>query len=211
MLDHFSVGPVRAGKVKHFRCGTAGIHLLVGGVGMMETAFHLATALRDIPVHHAIQAGIAGAFDRKLNIGDIVRVDSQRYGDLGTRDSSGFSDVFDLGLTGRNEPPFENAAVRNSGPGRALHDDLEAVGSITVNQVTTEPADIDRLVGKYGPEVESMEGLAFHYACSRASVSYAEIRSVSNYIAPKAEAQWNIPKAVETLNDYLIAWLDSRC
>jgi len=55
-----------------------------------------------------------------------------------------------------------------------------------------------------------MEGAAFHYACLKEKVPYAEIRSISNYVEKRDRSKWNIPLAIKNLNDFFIVLLNEK-
>ena len=48
-------------------------------------AYGMAKILANKEVHLAVNAGIAGAINRELNIGEVVQVSSERFADLGHR------------------------------------------------------------------------------------------------------------------------------
>jgi len=43
------------------------------------------------------------------------------------------------------------------------------------------------------PQIESMEGAAFMYACIIHKVPFAQVRAVSNVVERRNRAAWNIP------------------
>jgi futalosine hydrolase len=49
-----------------------------------------------------------------------------------------------------------------------------------------------------------MEGIAFHYACKQAKIPFLQIRAISNYVTPRNKSEWEIPLAIQNLNQYLI-------
>jgi futalosine hydrolase len=55
----------------------------------------------------------------------------------------------------------------------------------------------------YHADLESMEGAAFFYACLSDGVPFAEIRSVSNYVAERDKSHWNVPLAIQNLDKTL--------
>ena len=82
------------------------------------------------------------------------------------------------------------------------------VKGISVNKVNGNQQGIDKVVQKYHPDVESMEGAAFLYACLTESVPCLQIRSVSNYVEIWDKDTWNIPLAVENLNKTAMKIID---
>jgi len=51
--------------------------------------------------------------------------------------------------------------------------------------------------------VESMEGAAVFYVCRYLGVPCVQIRAISNRVAPRENAGWNIPLALENLKESL--------
>ena len=114
LIAYLEGGSFEQVQSSRFRKGNHEVHLLVSGVGIALTTYHLTRALRDQVYDLVIQAGIAGSFDRSIPLGEVVQVVSEQFADLGVEEADGsFTDVFSLGLLDRNFPPFEN--------GRLLH------------------------------------------------------------------------------------------
>ncbi|HRI61865.1 MAG TPA: futalosine hydrolase [Saprospiraceae bacterium] len=182
---------------------------LITGVGMASVAFHTGRFfLQDLP-DLAINAGIAGAFDRNLQLGDVLNVVTERYGDLGVEEADGrFTDLFELGLLEPNTTPFINGLLRNPSVEQAAF--LPAVHGLTVNKVSGSAASIKAIRAKYPNEqVESMEGAAFFYACLFSNVPFLEIRGISNYVESRNREAWNLPLAIDNLNRVLIEMMES--
>lgn len=179
------------------------IHILLTGVGMMQSAFALASELAKQTYDGALLAGIAGAFDKQLQLGEVVAVESECYGDLGAEDKEDFIDIVDLGFLQPDAFPFQG--------GRIINEDSLFIGaalplypSLSVNTVTGKQSSIDARSSKYHCALETMEGIAFHYACKQAKIPFVQIRAISNYVTPRNKAEWNIPLAIQNLNQYLI-------
>ncbi|MEQ1746824.1 MAG: futalosine hydrolase [Saprospiraceae bacterium] len=180
---------------------------LVTGVGLVTTAWHLG---RYFALHRpdwALNAGIAGAFDRTLRLGDVVQVASDRFGDLGAEEADGrFADLFDLGLAAPNEPPFQEGVLKNPASEQTAF--LPLAHGLTVNRVHGCADSIGSVRKKY-PEVqvETMESAAFFHACLLAEVPFVALRSISNYVEPRNRAAWEIGPAVERLNTVVVEML----
>ena len=54
-----------------------------------------------------------------------------------------------------------------------------------------------------------MEGAAFFYACLLAKIPFLEIRSISNYVEARNRETWNLPLAINNLNQILIEILEA--
>ncbi|HEY0274233.1 MAG TPA: hypothetical protein VGC22_13660, partial [Chitinophaga sp.] len=70
--------------------------------------------------------------------------------------------------------------------------------------VSGSASTITRLETRYQPQVESMEGAAFHYACLVEKVPFLQLRSISNYVEVRDKSKWKIGLAVKHLNDALL-------
>lgn len=53
-----------------------------------------------------------------------------------------------------------------------------------------------------------MEGAAFFYACLLAGVPFLQIRSISNRVEPRNRTAWDIPSAIQNLNQTLMEMLE---
>jgi len=182
---------------------------LVTGVGSIATAWHLAQYLTTMPTDWALNAGVAGAFDRTLSLGDVVQVTAEQFGDLGVEEADGgFSDLFQLGLSDPNDPPFVNGMLYNPTAGQTKF--LPPVHGLTVNRVHGHSASIEAVRQSFPhAQVESMEGAAFFYGCLSANIPFAEIRSISNYVETRNRENWQLGLAIDNLNRVLLEILDS--
>jgi len=179
------------------------IKLLITGVGINHTAYALGRYFAVSKPDLAINAGIAGAISSKLNIGEVVNIISEEFGDLGVEESDGsFSSIHDLGLIEPDIFPFKKGWLHNHVAGEFSF--LKNVHGISVQKVHGSTIQIEELKKRTTAEVESMEGAAFFYACLMEKVPFLEIRSISNYVEARNKENWNIPLAIEKLNKTLI-------
>ena len=182
-------------KNQESRVKNQDIEILVTGVGMVATAFalgkHLATNQYDL----AINLGIAGSFDRSITLGDLVEVVEDSFSELGAEDDEEFLSIEKLGFGEANFKP----SVR-------LYDfgitDIRQVSAITVNTVHGNETSIKKLSHRIKPQLESMEGAAFFYACKQAGVPGMQIRAVSNYVEKRNRDAWMIGLAIKNLNSF---------
>ena len=190
-----------------FQKGDHSITVAITGVGIAATAWHLGHLLATFRPDWAVNAGVAGVFDRSLALGTVVHVIADRFGDTGAETADGaFLDLFDLGLHTPNQAPYINGQLYN--PAAGQFNFLPPVHGLTVNKVHGHQPSIDRVRQKY-PEsqVESMEGAAFFYACLQKSIPFTAIRSISNYVEPRNRDQWQLGRAIESLNQVLLEML----
>jgi len=79
---------------------------------------------------------------------------------------------------------------------------IRQVSAITVNTVHGNETSIKKLTGRISPQLESMEGAAFFYACKQAGLPCLQIRAVSNYVEKRNRDAWQIGLAIKNLNSF---------
>ncbi|MBC6994681.1 futalosine hydrolase [Neolewinella lacunae] len=170
------------------------------GVGLPATAFALGRRLGSGPVvGPMVQAGVGGALDPTLALGEVVRITSERFADLGAEDPAGHHlRLSDIGLP--PGPPFDGEEVLRLPPGYARLPFRECAG-YSVNRVSGNDQSISVLRRRL-PEaqVESMEGAAFFYACLSAGLEPVQLRAISNYVEARNRANWRMGEAIGALN-----------
>jgi futalosine hydrolase len=180
--------------------------VLITGVGSVATTYLLTGKIGDRCPDLVIQAGIAGCFTGRPP-GEVVAVGEEWLADLGVWEGHGFRTLADLGLTGKDTPPFRDGALVNPYKKLLALSGLEQVRGITVNEITTSRDRLKWYQQNLAPVVESMEGGALHYVCLRENIPFIQIRSVSNDAGERDKTKWNIGAAVRQLNERLIALL----
>lgn len=198
---------------RKFSFGDLNISVLLTGVGLPLAMFQLTRALTIARYELVINAGIAGALDQRLDLGTVVQVVSETFADLGVEEADGsFTDLFKLNLISTEAPPFQDGKMQNTFG--SAYDFLPKVHGITVNKVHGSAASIEQLKRRTNASVESMEGAAVFYNCLMYQTPFLEIRSVSNYVEPRNRDAWEIPLAIENLNqvlkDMLIGLIENK-
>lgn len=187
-----------------------GVHILITGMGMLNTAAHLALYASRYERDFYIDAGICGAFNRALKIGDVLQIYSETYGDFGVENDEAFQDFFDLGFIDKKEDAFQYGLCEPILSDFHQKINLPKASSITVNKVHGNENSIKTIQEKYKADTENMEGLAFYYVLKLVNKPGIEIRAVSNYVEKRNKDNWNIKDAVENLNKALIALLENK-
>lgn len=169
--------------------------VLITGVGMVATAFALGQHLS--PKYNlVVNFGIAGCFDRNIELGTVLNVTEDIFSELGAENGNEFLSITDLGF-GDNR--FKSKTDRKVG--------LPIAKGLTVNCVTGSEKSIKSLVSRFSPTTESMEGAAVLYACRQQNVDCIQVRSISNYVEPRNKDNWKIGLAVKNLNDWAISFI----
>ncbi|PPK86662.1 futalosine hydrolase [Neolewinella xylanilytica] len=185
------------------RFGNVEVHLLFTGMGPLATAYALGAYLTNHAVQLAIQGGIAGAFDRDLAIGEVVRVENDRLLDFGAEDRDGsWLNLADMGF--RYATPFQEDGSLKPITVSAQYLPYRVVSGGTTGRSSGSRSTIDRLRRQF-PEVqiETMEGAAFFYATQMAGVEPLQLRAISNYVTERDRESWQIGKAIAALDGAL--------
>jgi futalosine hydrolase len=182
------------------------ISILVTGVGSIATAWSLKQWLvTNRKPDLIINAGIAGSYKEELGLGDVVVVVSDCFADAGIEDGENHITLFEAGFTGDNEFPYKNGILQAeqyySG---MVKKKLKTANAITVNTSTGSEATRDRLVKKFNPDIETMEGATFFYICIRENIPFLALRAISNRVEKRDRGSWNISLALNNLSFKLI-------
>ena len=175
------------------------MQVLITGAGMVNTALMMGrfnNNLHDL----TLNVGVAGAFDKTIQLGELVEVTTDCLSELGAEDNDYFLTYDKLDLGGSH---IFNA---NSNSTLINTSNLKHVKGITVNTVHGNEVSIEKIKQLYNPDIESMEGAAFFAGCN-SSNQYTQIRAISNYVEKRNKSKWNMPLAIKNLNEYLVEFV----
>ncbi|MFD2285226.1 futalosine hydrolase [Pedobacter petrophilus] len=186
--QHYSLPEKDFVESKHF-------DVLITGVGMVATAFALGQNLTS-KYQLVINLGIAGCFDRNIELGTLVNIKEDIFAELGAENGDEFLSITELGF---GENHFQHRTK--------ITIDLPAVRAITVNAVSGSEKSIQNQLKRFNPVAESMEGAAVFYACQQANIDCIQVRGLSNYVEPRNKDNWKIGLAIKNLNDWAITFI----
>ncbi|MBD1393707.1 futalosine hydrolase [Mucilaginibacter glaciei] len=175
--------------------------LLITGVGMVATAFALGSELAANDYDLAINLGIAGSFDKNIALGELVEITLDTLAELGAEDDEAFLPIEQMGF---GESVFAATAKLTD---IYIVKPLQQANAITVNTVHGNEHSIQKVSDRLNPQIESMEGAAFFYACREAGVPCLQIRAVSNYVEKRNRDNWQIGLAIKNLNNFAVEML----
>ena len=185
-------------KLSTYKLDDQEFDLLCTGVGMVATSFHMGRVLANNSYHKVMNAGIAGSFEKNIPLGTVVEIVEDQFPEMGADDGEHFLSLIDLELIKADDFPFQSGVLSNEQSSWNLT--YPKVKSITVNTVHGCEERISKTEARFHPQLESMEGAAFFYACKTAKVPCVQIRSISNYVERRNKTSWNIPLAIHNLN-----------
>lgn len=189
-----------------YRFGNFEIYLLVTGVGSISMAWALKQwiTLNNKP-DLAINCGIAGSYKEELNTGDVVIPFTDCFADAGIEDGDNFLTLSDAGLMSPDEFPFKDGLIyTDTSYNEKLKSILKPVRAITVNTATGSETSRRKLVKRFNPDIETMEGATFFYICSRETVPFLALRAISNRVEARDKNNWNITLALNNLSEKLV-------
>ncbi len=178
------------------------VDFLITGVGMINTCFELTIAVLQTKYDYVVNIGIAGSFERDIEIGETVWVKRELFSEMGAEDGDDFLSLIQLGLQTHDEFPFEWGELK----AKQLKElntlaSLKQVRAITVNKVHGNEESIMKTKMQFSPQIESMEGAAVFYVCLKANIDCIQIRTISNYVERRNKNNWNIPLALNNLQN----------
>jgi futalosine hydrolase len=183
------------------------LDILITGVGLTATTFHLQKQINLKRPDLVIQAGIAGCFDKTLPLGKVVVVGKDCIADEGVLEGGEFRSVFDLGFGKPNQFPYSKGWLVNPDKNLLKKTGLKVVSAVSVNQITTSPKMIRSITSNLAASTESMEGAALHYTCLQEKCGFLQLRAFSNYVGERNKAKWKVKESIINLNNELIRLL----
>jgi futalosine hydrolase len=183
---------------------TFDFELLITGVGMVATAFALGRHLASNQYDLVLNLGIAGSFDRNVPLGQVLEITEDTFAELGAEDDAEFLSIEKMGFgVGTYQPSTKLADLYN------LFNTFNLPGAkaITVNTVHGNEDSIKKVTERLHPQLESMEGAAFFYACRQMEAPCLQIRAVSNYVEKRNRDNWQIGLAIKNLNTFALEFL----
>lgn len=186
------------------------VDVLYTGVGMVSTAVWSTRQLLSQTYDLALNIGVCGSFVPEFAPGAVVHIVSERLSELGAEDGDEFITMQELKLIADDEPPYSGGQLVNAQP--PLNPVLASVPQargITVNTVHGRDDTIAQIVGRFAPQVESMEGAGFMYACLVHHLPFAEVRAVSNVVERRNRERWQMKEAIAALRDVTLRLLEA--
>ena len=179
------------------------LQVLITGIGMVNTAFMMGRYINSL-FDLVINVGVCGAFDRDLELGQVVHVTEDLLSEMGAEDDNEFLtyDLLDL--------PGSHRFSQYYSISNPLINSLKKVKGVTVNTVHGNDGSIEKVKHLYNPDIESMEGAAYFASCKKSGGDFIQIRAISNYVEKRDKSRWQMPLAIKNLNDFLINFINSN-
>jgi futalosine hydrolase len=217
-LEHS--GRVKTGGYEYVE-GTIGnlrVVVCAGGVGKVNAAAATAVMIDRYQPQLVINTGCAGAYvGSGLSIGNLVVASEEVLADDGVVVADGWKDLRYMnlpsveqgGLSCYNMLPLSRHASE-----KAMQlADYFGVFLMRGRFATVSTCSGTRLHGaelshRWSALIENMEGAAVAQVCLRCGVDCLEIRGISNMVEERDLKKWDIPRAVEATQRFVLKYLE---
>ncbi|MCQ6265185.1 futalosine hydrolase [Fictibacillus sp. WQ 8-8] len=177
------------------------VDVVLAGVGPVASAINTMKALNANTYNLVINAGIAGGFANRADIGSLVIANEIVCADLGAESPDGFLSLDELGFGSSTRVGVDESFVL------AISSALSKAGLIaqpapilTLSKVTGTTETTEELMERE-PEAaaEAMEGYGVALAAQEYNLPVLEIRAISNTVGPRDREGWRIKDALISL------------
>ena len=148
LLGHLPAKVTREGTLPGYLYHNHCIDVLITGIGMVATSYLLGKHLWAKTYDLAINAGIAGSFNKNIAPGTVVNITEDGVPEMGAEEGETILSVFDLGLADPDGKPYEGGKLRNNNcpfHNNIIIKKLDKASSITSNTVRGTLPGIERI------------------------------------------------------------------
>jgi futalosine hydrolase len=198
--------------------GTLHVTLCAGGVGKINAAAAAAALIERQKPRLVINTGCAGAYPGSgLFVGDLAVASNEILGDEGVQTAEGWKDLRFMELTScvqgkrsyHNEIPLSIHAAEKAMQLADYYGVLLMRGRfVTVSTCSGTRQRGETLARHFNAIAESMEGAAVAQICVRSGVDCLEIRGISNLVTDRDMSAWDIPRAAESAQRFVLKYLE---
>ena len=191
-----------ATEIEPFTAVNNQVDVLITGVGVPSTIYHLQKRIHQMDYDFIIQAGIVGSFSNDFTLGHVVLVKQDCFADLGIEEKENYTPVFNTAFANKDEFPFTDGWLMNTDE-NLEYSNLPKAKAITVNKVSDSELQKKQFIQTFNADLESMEGAALHYVCLQEKIPFLQIRSISNHVGERDKTKWKMKEAIQNLNTEL--------
>lgn len=202
MLDYLKVEASQH-EFQTYKLHSLTIDIIFSGIGILQTSYNLMDYLSHRHPDAWIQAGIGGAFDPSLNIGDVYQIESEVLVEFGAEDRDGrIMSPFELGWNDPNGFPYNGGKLICPHINEKF--EIPIATGMTSMHAHGFPPHIEQLRKDVNGQIENMEGAAFFYISLIKKIPFLSIRSISNYVEARDTKKWNFSNSITNLNNVII-------
>lgn len=196
-------------NLSSYKLGNLDIDILITGHGSVFMAYHLTKVINTYSYDLAVNLGIAGSFDYFLELGFVVNVIQEQFGDLGFEEKDSFFTLGEKELMDEDSFPFNEGFLKSLGNFEIdVVESLIPVKAITVNTLHGRQENIQKVKNRFKCEIETMSGAAFFYTCLMEKIPFLQIRAISYFIEIRKVENWHHPLALGNLTTTVLEILE---
>lgn len=198
--------------------GALPVVICVGGIGKVNAAAASAVMIERVQPRLVINTGCAGAYAGSgLGVGSLAVASNEVLGDEGVFTANEWLDMKEikLSLLSRGNRRYYNEAPLSRHAAEKCMRLADYCGIrmgrgnfITVSACSGSLRRGEELAGRYDGICENMEGAAVAFTCLRYGVDCLEIRGISNLVGDRDMSAWDIPRAVEAAQRFVLKYLE---
>lgn len=217
-LEHS--GRVTSGGFEYVE-GTIGnlrVVVCAGGIGKVNAAAATAVMIDRYQPQLVINTGCAGAYTGSgLSIGNLVVASEEVLADDGVAVAAGWKDLRYMNLPSVEQggmscynllPLSRHAAEKAMQLADYYGVPLLRGRSATVSTCSGSCESGAVLSERWNAVIENMEGAAVAQICLRCGIDCLEIRGISNMVEERDLKRWDIPRAVESVQRFVLKYLE---
>ena len=213
-------GRVTSGGYEYVE-GTIGnlrVVVCAGGIGKVNAAAATAVMIDRYQPQLVINTGCAGAYvGSGLSIGNLVVASEEVLADDGVAVAAGWKDLryMNLHSVGQGALSYYNLLPLSRHASEKAMQLADYYGvflmrgrSATVSTCSGTREHGAELSRRWNAVIENMEGAAVAQVCLRCGVDCLEIRGISNMVEERDLKKWDIPRAVEAAQRFVLKYLE---
>ena len=192
--------------------------LCAGGVGKINAAIATSALIERFRPRLVINLGCAGAYPGSgLSIGDLAVASEEILGDEGVLTTNGWQNLEYMNLPAlvqgsqryyNSIPLSKHAAEKAMQMADCYGVKLVRGRFVTISTCSGTKQRGEELAGQFGAISENMEGAAVAMTCLRYGINCLEIRGISNLVEERDLQGWDIPRAVEAAQRFVLKYLE---
>ena len=176
------------------------------GHTIFETAFKMANALNANTYHLVLFAGLANSLNKVMKDGQVLNVINDIPYKIGFETENEFQNLYQLNYLDKTKAPHQRGGFINmSSSYFNVFLPYMKTASLTTNILGGNEATLKEKIDNYPIHIETINGLAFQYACLTKKIPFYQIRVVERNLIYKTE---NKVLALENLNNELKKIID---
>jgi futalosine hydrolase len=189
------------------------------GMGKVNAALSTVSLVCACNPDLLVNTGCAGAYEESgLSVGDLALACTEIYGDEGVQTLTGWQplDYIGIPLVEIGGKRYFNEIPLAFSPAEKALRFAEMCGTglmkgrfVTVSTCSGTSARGAELAGRYKAICENMEGAALAHVALCYGLECLEIRGVSNMVENRDLSRWDIGKAAENVQRFILAFLES--